>query len=283
MMVQPTPPRPAVVAFYDAHPINEEQILAALEIRGVALENLTEDILQEHDQDHFGGVEANDILAASAGIQRQHHVLDVCSGMGGPARYLAHRIGCRVTGLDLTRSRYDSAIRLTRLAKLSRLVDFRLGDALNMPFEDASFDVVIGQEAWCHVPDKPRLIAECARVLKPGGAIAFTDILRCAPLEAKELQRVQAGMPFPTLETLDGYIILLTQSRCTVGLRDDLSGHWAQILVQRLAMYRSLESDTVRKFGLEHFRRWDETYAYFVGLFREGKLGGGRFMARKRR
>ena len=242
---------------------------------------MTEDILQEHDQDHFGGIEANDILAAKAGIQRQHHVLDVCSGMGGPARYLAHRIGCRVTGLDLTRSRYESAIRLTQLAKLDRLVDFRLGDALNMPFEDASFDIVIGQEAWCHVPDKPRLIAECVRVVKPGGAIAFTDILQREPLQAAELQRMQQGMPFPTLETLDGYSALLTQRGCTVSQRDDLSQHWAQILVQRLAMYRSLESDTVRRFGAEHFRKWDETYAYFVGLFREGKLGGGRFVARK--
>ncbi len=270
-----------VVAFYDAHPINEDQILAALESRGVALESLTEDILQELDQDHFGGVEANDILAAQAGIERQHHVLDVCSGMGGPARYLAHHIGCRVTGLDLTRSRYESAIRLTRLVKLGHLVDFRLGDALRMPFEDASFDVVIGQEAWCHVPDKPRLIAECARVVKPGGAIAFTDILRREPLQATELQRMQQGMPFPTLETLDGYSGLLAQNGCTVTHRDDLSGHWAQILVQRLAMYRSLEADTVRKFGVEHFRKWDETYAFFVGLFRQGKLGGGRFVARK--
>jgi len=272
----------AVVAFYDAHPINEEQILAALKSKAVALESVTEDVLLEHDQDHFGGIQANDILAAKAGIQRQHHVLDVCSGMGGPARYLAHRIGCRVTGLDLTRSRYDSAIRLTQLANLSRLVDFRLGDALNMPFEDATFDIVIGQEAWCHVPDKPRLITECARVVKPGGAIAFTDILQRDPLQAAELQRMQQGMPFPTLETLEGYSRLLTQSGCSVSLREDLSEHWAQILVQRLAMYRSLESDTVRKFGAEHFRKWDETYAYFVGLFREGKLGGGRFVARKR-
>jgi hypothetical protein len=92
---------------------------------------------------------------------------------------------------------------------------------------------------------------------------------------------MQQGMPFPTLETLDGYSALLTQHGCTVTQRDDLSQHWAQILVQRLAMYRSLESDTVRRFGAEHFRRWDETYAYFVGLFREGKLGGGRFVARK--
>jgi sarcosine/dimethylglycine N-methyltransferase len=281
MMSQTT--QSMVVAFYDAHPINEDQILAALESRGVALEALTEDILQEHDQDHFGGVEANDILAAKAGIQRQHHVLDVCSGLGGPARYLAHRIGCRVTGLDLTRSRYDGALRLTQLAKLDHLVEFQLGDALRMPFTDASFDVVIGQEAWCHVPDKPRLIAECARVLRPGGAIAFTDILRREPLQAAELQRMQQGMPFPTLETLDGYSGLLARNDCTVTHRDDLSEHWAQILVQRLAMYRSLEADTVRKFGAEHFRIWDQTYAFFVGLFRDGKLGGGRFVARKHR
>ena len=280
-MIAQTTQLSAVVAFYDAHPINEEQILAALRSKGVPLESVTEDVLQEHDQDHYGGIEANDILADKAGIRREHHVLDVCSGMGGPARYLAHRIGCRVTGLDLTRSRYDSAIRLTQLAKLTGPVDFRLGDALNMPFEDASFDVVIGQEAWCHVPDKARLIAESARVLKPGGAIAFTDILRREPLQAAELQRMQEGMPFPTLETLDGYGRLLTQNGCMVIVRDDLSEHWSQILVQRLAMYRSLEADTVRKFGAEHFRKWDETYAFFVGLFQQGKLGGGRFVARK--
>jgi len=272
---------PTVIAFYDAHPINEEQILAALEGRGVALDSLSQDVLQEHDQDHFGGVEANDILAAKAGIERSHHVLDVCSGMGGPARYIAQRIGCRVTGLDLTRSRYDSAIRLTRLAKLAHLVDFRLGDALQMPFDDSSFDVVIGQEAWCHVPDKPRLIAECVRVVERGGTIAFTDILRRDALEPAEMQRMQQGMPFPTLETLDGYRDLLTQNGCTVVHRDDLSEHWAQILIQRLAMYRSLEADTVRKFGAEHFRRWDATYAFFVGLYQQGKLGGGRFVARR--
>ena len=276
-----TQQRSGVVAFYDAHPINEEQILAALKTRGVALESLTEDVLQQHDQDHFGGVEANDILAAKAGIERRHYVLDVCSGMGGPARYLAHRIGCRVTGLDLTLSRYESALRLTRLAKLAHLVDFKLGDALSMPFDDASFDVVIGQEAWCHVPDKPRLIAECARVVKPGGAIAFTDILRRASLDAGKMHQLQQGMPFPTLETLDGYCTLLTQNGLTVTHSDDLSEQWAQILVQRLAMYRGLEADTVRKFGAEHFREWDETYAFFVGLFREGRLGGGRFVARK--
>ena len=57
-------------------------------------------------------------------------MLDVCSGMGGPARYLAHRLGCRVTGLDITESRYQGALRLTPLVGLDDLVDFRLGNAL---------------------------------------------------------------------------------------------------------------------------------------------------------
>jgi len=279
-MNQPKP-RTDVIQFYETHPINEAQILHALEARGVALAGLTEEILKDHDQDHFGGVEANDILASKAGIAQQHRVLDVCSGMGGPARYLAARIGCHVTGLDLTESRYRSAIRLTELVGLQHLVDHRLGNALAMPFQDASFDIVIGQEAWCHVPEKPKLISECARVVRPCGVIAFTDILRRELLTPTEMGRLERDMTFPTLETLDGYNGLLTQNGCTIVERDDLSEHWARILLQRLAMYRSLEQDTVRKFGAEHFRKWDDTYAFLVGLFSAGKLGGGRFIARR--
>jgi len=275
------PEKPAVVRFYDTHPINEDQIRRALEASGAPLDALTEETLKDHDQDHFGGIEANDLLIAGAGILREHTVLDVCSGMGGPARYLAHRVGCRVTGLDLTQSRHESAQRLTRLVHLDHLVTFRLGNALSMPFEDASFDVVIGQEAWCHVPDKPRLVAECARVVKRGGVIAFTDILRREALAEPEMARLRSEMAFPELESLEGYAALLEANGCAVTHREDLSELWARILVQRLAMYRSLGTDTERKFGAARSRQWDETYAFFVGCFEGGKLGGGRFIARR--
>ena len=272
----------SVVAFYDAHPINEDQILHTLDSRGIARERLTEEILKDFDQDHFGGVEANDILAAKAGIAKQHRVLDVCSGMGGPARYLADRFGCEVVGLDYTRTRYLAAQRLTAMVHLEHLVSFEYGNALDMPFDARTFDVVIGQEAWCHVPVKPRLISESARVVKRGGAIAFTDILRHATLTDAEMERLRREMTFPSLETLDGYASLLKGQSCQMIARDDLSEQWAQILVKRLAMYRSLEDETVRKFGAEHFRKWDDTYAFFVELFGAGKLGGGRFVARRK-
>ena len=63
--------------------------------------------------------------------------------------------------------------------------------------------------------------------------------------------------------------------------RDDLSEQWSQILIKRLAMYRSLQNETVAKFGAEHARHWDSIYSFFVGLFGAGKLGGGRFVFRR--
>lgn len=272
-----------VVTYYDTHPINEEQILRALQVHDIEPGSLTEDVLKDHDQDHFGGLQANDVLAAKAGIRKEHHVLDVCSGMGGPARYLAHRIGCKVTGIDFTESRYHSAIKLTRMVGLEGLVDFVHGNALDMPFPDNSFDVVIGQEAWCHVPDKPRLIAECARVVKPGGVIAFTDILRTDKLSNADMRRLRSEMTFPDLETLGGYAQLLRNGGCTLLEHDDLSDIWKRVLEDRLAMYRSLGEETERNFGAERSREWDDAYAFFVSRYREGKLGGGRFIARRDR
>jgi ubiquinone/menaquinone biosynthesis C-methylase UbiE len=172
-------------------------------------------------------------------------------------------------------------VRLTQLTGLHHLVDFRLGNALDMPFEDASFDAVIGEEAWCHVPEKHRLIAECARVLKPGGVIAFTDILRRGALDSASMGRLAQEMSYAPLETLDGYSGLLRQHGCTVLSAEDLSELWSRILLQRLEMYRSLKDDTIRKFGEAHYRDWDNTYSFFVGLYSAGKLGGGRFVARR--
>jgi sarcosine/dimethylglycine N-methyltransferase len=271
----------AVIRFYETHPINEYEILEKLRADGIELDGLTEEILQNYDQDHFGGLEAVDVLADKAGIGAGTRVLDVCSGMGGPARYLAQRLGCRVTGLDITQSRHEAAVRLTAMVKLDHLVDFRLGNALDMPFPGASFDVVIGQEAFVHVPDKPRLIAECARVVRPGGLIGFTDILRRERLSDAEFERLRRDMTFQSLESLEGYGRLLAERGCTVLARDDLSAWWTEVLQRRLEMYRSLKDTTVAKFGAAHFEKWDETYAFFVGLFAAGRLGGGRFVARR--
>jgi ubiquinone/menaquinone biosynthesis C-methylase UbiE len=270
-----------VIQFYDTHPINEDEILAKLSARGINLDTLTEDDLKDFDQDHYGGVQVVDILVDKAGIRREHHVLDVCSGMGGPARWIAYRHGCRVTGLDFTGSRVEAAKRLTRRVGLDQVVDFIRGDATAMPLPDARYDVVIGQESWLHIPDKPALIQQCARVVRPAGTIAFTDIVLKARLTRGEEHRLAAEMHATGIAAAGQYEELLTTNGCRVELRDDLSEDWKRILVERLAMYRSLRDTTIAKFGEARFLEYDRAYGHFVGLFVAGKLGGVRIVARR--
>ena len=272
-------PISAVIEFYDTHPISERQILDKLHHDGVDLATLSEDTLQNYDQDHYGGLAANDALAARAGIDSDCHVLDVCCGLGGPARYLAHRYGCRVTGIDLTESRVEGARRLTEMTGLEDLVTVHCANALDLPFGDGSFDVVISQEAFGHIPDKDRLVTQCARVLKPGGRLAFTDILATDSTREATRDRLQAGMRFVELATQDEYRRRLEREGLAVEV-EDLSEEWRVILVERLAMYRGLKDQTIERFGEVHFRKWDDVYGFFVGLYEIGELGGGRFLAR---
>lgn len=271
----------AVVNFYDTHPINEQQIIEKLQHDNIDLANVTEDVLQNYDQDHFGAVAANEALASLAGIERNCHVLDVCCGMGGSSRYLAHNYDCRVTGIDLAESRIDGATRLTNMTGLDDRVEFRNANALDMPFADATFDVVISQEAFCHVPDKDRLIAQCARVLKPGGRIVFTDILVTASTREQTRARLQQEMTFQELGSAQSYRHALEREGCRVLEHRDISDEWRIILAGRLVMYRSLKDQTVDRFGEAHFAKWDNAYSFFVGLYETGELGGGRFLARR--
>lgn len=271
----------AVERFYDFHPINAKQILSAVAARGFAPDAITEAVLQQHDQDHYGGTAATDRLIAEAAVQAHDRVLDVCSGMGGPARYLAWKTGCNVTGLDLTASRVEGATELTRIAGLSGSVRFVHGNALAMPFDGASFTLAISQEAFAHVPDKATLVAECARVLRPGGRLVFSDILHRGNLSTDDAQRLSAGMTFSEIQTIDDYAAKLTSRGMSVVRVIDLTQEWTRILVERHAMYRSLEADTVARLGRDHFERYDRAYEHFVGLYQSGVLAGALFHAVK--
>jgi len=271
----------SLTQFYDAHTINEASIHIRLQDQGIPLETLTEDILKEYDMDHHDGIEAIDVLAQKSGIDASSYVLDVCCGIGGPARYLAHTYGCRVTGIDLTESRIQSARRFTALVELDHLVDFRLGNALEMPFDDKTFDVVIGQEAWVHVPDKARLLRECTRVLKTGGMVTFTDFLQGAPIQPSEWDewREQWG-GYAEPETAQGYSRLLTEAGLTLLEHEDLSAHWTDIKVQQHERWQQRHAELTQEVGAERYRQNYERYRFMADMFATGKVGGGRFVAR---
>lgn len=152
-------------------------ILAALEKAGKDVNRLTPEDLAPVDEFHIRGRAATLELARAAGLDSTRRVLDVGSGVGGTSRCLATEFGCRVTGIDLTDEYCRAAAILSAKIGLAELVDYRQGDATNLPFDDGSFDVVWTEHVAMNIPDKSRLYREMHRVLKPGGTLAIYDIL----------------------------------------------------------------------------------------------------------
>lgn len=149
------------------------------EIRGNRIDpaKVTVDDLAPVDNYHWHRLAGTLALARAAGINAADNVLDVGGGIGGPARQLAHRYGCRVTVLDLTAEYCAVGEQLTAWTKLEDRVSFVCASALAMPFPDASFDVVWTQHASMNIADKAGLYREMARVVRVGGRLAFFDVL----------------------------------------------------------------------------------------------------------
>jgi SAM-dependent methyltransferase len=153
-----------------------EIIVAALKAAGKDLDHLTPDDLAPVDEFHGGQRPATVRLAELVGFSGNDRVLDVGSGLGGPSRYIAWRYGCRVSGIDLTAEFCRVAEMLTRVTRLVGRVDYRQGNALDLPFEDMSFDVVWSQNAAMNIADRDRLHGEMHRVLRPGGKLALQEV-----------------------------------------------------------------------------------------------------------
>lgn len=145
------------------------RLRAALLADGVDPDHPSVEALAPYDHFHGRGLEATEELADMLEVSASDHILDIGSGIGGPARYIARRFGARVTGIDLTAELCDVARHLTQVLGLEDRVDFKQGDALALPFADASFDGAYSMNVSMNIRDKAGFYAEIHRVLRPGG------------------------------------------------------------------------------------------------------------------
>jgi SAM-dependent methyltransferase len=149
----------------------------ALVQAGLDPQALNVDDLAPLDEFHALGRAASSALAELAEVQPGERVLDVGAGIGGPARFLAARYGAQVTALDATDRFCRAAELLTRGAGLADRVQIVCADALALPFPDHSFDVAWTQALIQNVSDKEQLVAELARIVRPGGRVAMFEVL----------------------------------------------------------------------------------------------------------
>jgi len=151
---------------------------AMLRDDGVEPERATATELAPYDQFHGRGIEATEELGAALAPKAGDRILDVGSGLGGPARWLATQYGCRVTGVDLTPEFVAVARTLSRRLGLEGRVDFQTADALDLPFAAATFDGAYSMNVSMNIADKDGFYRSIHRVLKPGAPLVLSEVAR---------------------------------------------------------------------------------------------------------
>lgn len=210
-------------AHYAARDI-ETKILAAVRAAGLNPdERLAPEELGALDHFHTGGLLASRELQELARIQAGDRVLDIGAGLAGPARLLSSALGCRVDCLEMSPDFCTAAALLNRLTGLDQRIEVHRGSALDLPFADASFDVVWMQNVGMNIADKRRLYSEIRRVLKPGGRYAFQE------MTAGAVATLQFPLPWAT-DPADSFLVsaeeicaLLDESGFIADLFEDTS------------------------------------------------------------
>jgi len=168
----------SVTAHYGSDVELAARIAERLRAAGKEIDALTTRDLAPVDEFHTRGRAATLELAARLGVGAGDRVLDIGSGLGGPARAVAEEYGCTVIGLDLNAGFCRAAAELSAWVGLGDRVAFRCGDATRLPFGAETFDAVMTLHTAMNIPAKDALYAEAHRVLKPGHVFAIYDVLR---------------------------------------------------------------------------------------------------------
>jgi ubiquinone/menaquinone biosynthesis C-methylase UbiE len=233
------------------------------------------------EQIHSGGAAATEVLARALDLKAGQHVLDICSALGAPARHIAGKYGVKVTGLDMTKTMLAKAKERTQAAKLDHLITFVEGDAIDLPFHKDTFDVIWGQEAWCYVTDKPRLMEEAFRVAKPGAKIGFTDWVITGRINDDELGPLLESMSFPYLETFQGWQDIMRQNGFTVLNAKDETEDYARCFDDYANIVRNGKDTIIKTFGPDLFAFAENLVGMWRKAAHEHKVGRGFYIGQK--
>lgn len=237
------------------------------------------------EQIHIGGLASSMDLARKAEIKSGSSGVDFCCCSGAGMRFLHRFCGvAAMVGVDATGVVVELGRKRCREEGFSNAIQFVLADVCASGLPTGSADFIWGEDAWCYVDDKIRLIAEASRIVKPGGIIAFTDwVLGDVPMSAGELERVLAFMKFPNLQSLASYPALIEQNGCKMKHVEDTGRFADHVELYQKMIGMQLTYDALKIIG------FDEKLLAMLGgemgamekLAREGKIVQGMFIAER--
>lgn len=237
------------------------------------------------EQIHIGGFASSLDLAEKAQIAESAAGIDLCCCSGAGMRFLLRFANVKMmTGVDATQTVIDQGLRRCQAEGVTDRTNFVLADACQTTLPDGLADFVWGEDAWCYVSDKPALIAEAVRIVKPGGTIAFTDWVEGpSGLSDEEARRFLAFMKFPNIQDIEGYRTLLAGKSCDVKIAED-TGRFASHVDLYLNMLNTqLTYDALKIIGfdMELMGAMGAEMQFMKTLADEGKIVQGLFVATK--
>jgi len=227
-----------------------------------------------------GGESATATLATFGRIERGAKVLDVGSGLGGAAFYLARQLDCVVQGIDIVAETVEGALQRASDSGLADQVRFVCGDATTLPFTDRTYSVIWGQDAWCHIDDKDKLAQEFARVLTADGKLVFSDWLLGEPAgEMNESIRRVTASPF--MADVHSYEQILQRHGFEVTDYADNSVAFTQQYLGIIERLRDSAETLRERFSDRVFDKVLSKQEAVLGAFESGALKFGLFVAQR--
>lgn len=260
---------------------NIDRVEADLAALGVGPDDAVRvDQLTSFDQFHYEGTAAVDDSAVALRLGPGSRVLDIGSGLGGPARYLADRVGCTVTALELQPELHEAGRRLTERSGMVDQVSHVNGDILDGLPDGRGFDAIVSMLCFLHIPDRVGLFASCADVLASGGRIFIDDYFELSPLAPDAATALADIVHCPYLPDEATYAGHLTDA----GFVDidvvDKSADWSAFVGARYDAFCAGRDDLVNRYGEPTVDELDTFYGTVAGLFAGAGLGGARITAR---
>jgi SAM-dependent methyltransferase len=238
------------------------------------------------EQIHIGGFVSSMDLAEQAGIGAGMKGVDLCCCNGAGMRFLTRfRNVAAMTGVDATETVVEQGRQRGKQAGLCDKIQLVLGDVCNSGLKSGSADFVWGEDAWCYVVDKAKLIAEAARIVKPGGTIAFTDWVEGDKgLSSAEAERYLKFMKFPNVQTIGGYRDLLKANGCDVLVAKDTGRFppYVDLYLSMLGMQLTYDALKIIGFDQNLMQTMAGEMAFMQQLAHAGKIAQGLFVARKK-
>jgi ubiquinone/menaquinone biosynthesis C-methylase UbiE len=237
-------------------------------------------------QIHIGGMTSSADLAEKAGIGKGMSGVDLCCCNGAGMRYLVrmHEVNSMI-GVDATPTVISLGQARNKAEGLTDRINFVSGDVTASGLPDGVADFVWGEDAWCYVVDKDKLIAEAARLIQPGGTIAFTDWVEGnTPMTDAEAERFLRFMKFPSMQDIPGYRALLAKNNCDVRYAED-TGRFAPCLDLYITMLSTQHTyDALKIIGFDQalFQMLAGEMLFAQELAHAGKIIQGLFVARKK-